>query len=82
VQFDEASDVLAKPLSNGDVAVVLYNKGEATKKIKTTAYLVGLRGAKSLKIKDLVSKAVTSSNGDIEATVPSHGSVIYRITAQ
>jgi alpha-galactosidase len=82
VQFDEASDVLAKPLSNGDVAVVLYNKGEATKKIKTTAYLVGLRGAKTLKIKDLVSKAVTSSNGDIEATVPSHGSVIYRISAQ
>jgi hypothetical protein len=80
VQFDRASDVLAKPLSNGDVAVVFYNKSDATKKIETTAELVGLRGATSLKLKNLVSKAITTSHGDIDATVPPHGSVIYRIS--
>jgi Alpha-galactosidase len=82
VQFGETYDVLAKPLSNGDVAVVLYNKGTAPKKISTTATLVGLKNVSSLKLRDLVSKAVTTSHGDIAATVPPHGSVIYRVSAQ
>ena len=82
VQFDSASDVIAKPLANGDVAVVLYNKGDVSKKITTTAVLVGLKNASSLKLKNLVSKAVTTSHGDIEATIPPHGSVIYRVSAQ
>jgi alpha-galactosidase len=82
VQFDENYDVLAKPLSNGDVAVVLYNKGTAAKKISTTATLVGLKNASSLKLRNLVSKTMTTSHGDIEAMVPPHGSVIYRVSAQ
>lgn len=81
VQFGETYDVLAKPLSNGDVAVVLYNKGDAPKKISTTASLVGLKNASSLKVRNLVSKSTTTSNGKIDATVPPHGSVIYRISA-
>jgi alpha-galactosidase len=80
VQFDEASDVLAKPLANGDVAVVLYNKGDVEKKIDTTPALIGFRNASTLTLKNLVSKAVTTSHGDIGATVPPHGSVIYRIS--
>ncbi|HZY61911.1 MAG TPA: glycoside hydrolase family 27 protein [Edaphobacter sp.] len=82
VQFDRTSDVLAKPLANGDVAVVLYNKGEAAKKISTTAALIGLRGASSLKLKNLVTKATTTSNGEVAATVPAHGTVIYRVSKQ
>lgn len=82
VQFGETYDVLAKPLSNGDVAVVLYNKGSAAKKIETTAVLVGFKSSSSLKLKNLVSKSITTSNGTIGATVPPHGSVIYRVSAQ
>jgi hypothetical protein len=82
VQFGETYDILAKPLSNGDVAVVLYNKGTAAKKISTTATLVGFKSASSLKLRNLVSKAITTSHGDIAATVPPHGSVIYRVSAQ
>lgn len=82
VQFDRTSDVLAKPLANGDVAVVFYNKGEAAKKISTTAALIGLRGASSLKLKNLVTKATTTSKDAVEATVPPHGTVIYRVSKQ
>ncbi|MDW5266939.1 MULTISPECIES: glycoside hydrolase family 27 protein [Acidobacteriaceae] len=82
VQFGETYDVLAKPLSNGDVAVVLYNKGSAPKKIATTATLAGFKSPSSLKLKNLVSKSITTSKGTIEAIVPPHGSVIYRVTAQ
>jgi alpha-galactosidase len=62
------------------VAVVLYNKGEVAKKIKTTASLIGLRNASSLRLQDLVSKAVSESGNEIEATVPPHGSIIYRVS--
>jgi alpha-galactosidase len=82
VQFGETYDVLAKPLSNGDVAVVLYNKGSAKQKIKTTASLMGLNNVSSLKLRNLVSKSITTSHGEIEAIVPPHGSVIYRISAR
>jgi hypothetical protein len=82
VQFGETYDVLAKPLSNGDVAVVLYNKGSAAKKIETTGVLVGFKSSSSLKLKNLVSKSITTSHGTIGALVPSHGSVIYRVSAQ
>jgi hypothetical protein len=82
VQFGETYDVLAKPLSNGDVAVVLYNKGSVPKKISTTAILAGFKNASSLKLKNLVSKSLTTSHGEIEAVVPPHGSIIYRVSAQ
>ena len=38
-------DVLAKPLSNGDVSVVLFNKSSAAQTISTTAGTAGLSGA-------------------------------------
>lgn len=82
VQFGETYDVLAKPLSNGDVAVVFYNKGDVQAKIKTTASLVGFKDSASLQVKNLVSKLTTTSRGNIEATVPAHGSVIDRISAR
>ena len=75
-------DVLAKPLANGDVAVVFYNQGENQRTITTTAYLVGLKSGSSLRLKNLVSKAVSTSVDQIAATVPPHGTVIYRVSAQ
>jgi alpha-galactosidase len=81
VQFGDAYDVLARPLANGDVAVVLYNKSEVEKKIATTASLVGFKSGSSLRLKNLISKTVTTSLDAIEATVPPHGSAIYRISA-
>lgn len=75
-------DVLAKPLANGDVAVVLYNASTTQKTIATTASLVGLKSGSSLKLKNLVTKAVTTSRDEIKATVPPHGSVIYRVSVQ
>jgi len=81
VQFDAASDVLAKRLANGDVAVVLYNKGDVAKKIETTSELLGLGRHASVTLKDLVSKTVTTARGKFGATVPAHGSVMFRVSA-
>jgi alpha-galactosidase len=73
-------DVLAKPLSNGDVAVVLFNENGSAATISTTASAVGLPAASSYRLNNLWSHVVTSTGGSISATVPGHGSVMYRVS--
>jgi alpha-galactosidase len=72
-------DVLAKPLSNGDVAVVLFNEGASAATISTTAAAVGMASSSSYRLTNLWSKVVTSTTGTISATVPGHGVVMYRV---
>lgn len=72
-------DVLAKPLAGGDVAVVLFNKGNAAQKISTTADNIGMSGTGPYRLTDLVSGSVTASTGVIAADVPAHGTVMYRV---
>jgi alpha-galactosidase len=74
-------DVLAKPLSNGDVSVVLFNENSSAATISTTAAAAGLPASSSYKLTNLWSNAVTSTSGSISATVPGHGSVMYRVSA-
>ena len=75
-------DVLAKPLSNGDVSVVLFNENSSAATISTTASAVGLPSASSYTLNDLwAHTSTTSSSGAISASVPAHGVVMYRITA-
>jgi alpha-galactosidase len=72
-------DVLAKPLSNGDVAVVLFNENSGAATISTTAAAVGAASSSSYRLTNLWSKVVTSTSGTISATVPGHGVVMYRV---
>lgn len=72
-------DVLAKPLSGGDVSVVLFNKADHAQTISTTGAAVGLGHGGPFQLTDLVTKQQTSSSGTIAANVPSHGTVIYRL---
>ncbi|RSD23855.1 glycoside hydrolase family 27 protein [Amycolatopsis eburnea] len=74
-------DVLAKPLADGDVAVVLFNENSTMKTVSTTAAAAGLPAASSYRLTNLWSKEQTTSSGAISAAVPSHGTVIYRVKA-
>jgi len=74
-------DVLTKPLSNGDVSVVLFNENAAAATISTTASAVGAAASSSYKLTNLWSNVVTTSTGSISATVPGHGVVMYRVSA-
>jgi alpha-galactosidase len=71
--------VLAKPLANGDVAVALYNSGGSTTTISTTAAAIGKSGS-SFTLVDAWSGASTSTSGAISASVPAHGTVVYRVS--
>jgi alpha-galactosidase len=72
-------DVYAKQLANGDRAVVLFNESGATATIGTSASEIGLSGS-SFTLKDLWSKATRTTTGTISASIPSHGSVTYRVS--
>ncbi len=72
--------VLSKPLSGNDFAVALFNENSATATITTNPAEAGLPGASSYRLFDLWSKAVTTTSGTISASVPAHGTVVYRVT--
>lgn len=79
VSFDGTRRVLAKRLANGDVAVALLNQGSATTTISTTAAAVGKSGS-SFTLRDAWTDATTTTGGTISASVPAHGTAVYRVS--
>jgi len=79
VQTRNGLDVLARRLSNGDVAVVLFNEGTSAQTITTDAATIGKSGASSYTLTDLWTGATSSTTGSISASVPGHGAVLYRV---
>jgi alpha-galactosidase len=72
--------VLAKPLANGDVAVVLFNEDQtAATTISTTASAVGMPAAPAYALDDLWSQNVSETAGAISETVPAGGTVMLRV---
>jgi alpha-galactosidase len=73
-------DVLAKPLANGDVSVVLFNESASTQTISTTVAAIGKTGASSYGLNDLWANTTSSTTAAISASVPGHGVVMYRVS--
>ena len=80
VSSSSGLDVLAKPLANGDVAVVLFNETGKQATIGTTASKIGKSGASTYTLTDLWSGATSTTSGTISASVPAHGVVMYRVS--
>jgi alpha-galactosidase len=80
VQSDGTHMVFAKPLAGGDVAVALFNSGDAPATLSTTARQVGLHRAPAYAIDDLWADRTTESAGTIAASVPAHGTAMYRVS--
>ncbi|MGJ6968829.1 glycoside hydrolase family 27 protein [Streptosporangium sp. G11] len=76
---DGTRRILAKRLSNGDVAVALFNQGGSTTTISTTASAIGLSG-NSFNLRDAWTNTVTTTTGNISASVPAHGTVVFRVS--
>jgi alpha-galactosidase len=73
--------VFAKPLADGDVAVALFNQNSHAAPVTTTADAAGLPAADTYLLRDLWTHGTVESAGTIGATVPAHGTVMYRVTA-
>jgi alpha-galactosidase len=80
VKASGGNDVIAKPLANGDVAVALFNENATASTISTTTSEIGIGGASSFGLKDLWSKAASTTSGAISASVPAHGTVVFRVS--
>ncbi|WP_158879458.1 NPCBM/NEW2 domain-containing protein [Amycolatopsis anabasis] len=74
--------VIAKPLADGDVAVALFNENTSAATISTSTAEIGIGGAPSFQLKDLWTKATKITGGPISASVPGHGTVLYRVHKQ
>jgi alpha-galactosidase len=72
--------VLVKPLQNGDKAVLLFNETDTTSRISTTAAEIGLPTAPGYRVRDLWAHTDTRTAGTIEATLPPHGSAMFRVS--
>jgi alpha-galactosidase len=79
VAFDGTRRVLAKPLADGDVAVALFNQGSGTTTISTTAAALGKSGS-SFTLADAWTGATSSTTGTISASVPGHGTAVFRVS--
>ncbi|WP_441247801.1 alpha-galactosidase D [Kitasatospora sp. McL0602] len=72
--------VLAKPLSNGDVALALYNGSDNAQTMSTSLAAVGIPGTGTWT--DQYTGAVAQSGAAaITTQVPAHGTAVYRVTA-
>jgi alpha-galactosidase len=74
-------NVFVKPLQNGDKAVLLFNEGETTGRIATTAAEIGLPRAPAYRVRDLWAHADQETATAVAATVPPHGSAMFRVSA-
>ncbi|MEV4349286.1 ricin-type beta-trefoil lectin domain protein [Actinoplanes sp. NPDC049596] len=79
VAGDANQRVLAKRLANDDIAVALFNQSGSTRTISTTAAAIGKTGS-SFSLVDAWTGATTATGGTISASVPSHGTVVYRVS--
>jgi alpha-galactosidase len=79
VRDDGSTEVFAKALSDGSVAVGLFNRGGSTATVSTTAAQVGLSGG-SFTLTDLWTGGTSSTSGQISASVPAHGVAVFRVT--
>lgn len=79
VRDDGDTEVFAKRLSDGSVAVGLFNRGSSTATITATAAQVGLTEG-SFTLTDLWTGGTSSTSGQISASVPAHGVAVYKMT--
>jgi alpha-galactosidase len=80
VSSSSGLDVLAKPLANGDVSVVLFNENSAAATISTTTSTIGKAASAAYTLTDLWTGAARSTTGAISASVPGHSVVMYRVS--
>jgi len=74
-------EVWARPLANGDYAVILLNGDSTTATMTTTAQAIGMPQSSSYILRDVWAHTTTQTTGDISASILSHGVAMFRVSA-
>ncbi|MET7934910.1 NPCBM/NEW2 domain-containing protein [Streptomyces sp. NPDC005322] len=72
--------VIARQLADGSRAVALFNETDRPRHIATTAAAVGLDQAPAYRLRDVWRHQDYNTAGAVSATVPAHGTVLYRVS--
>lgn len=80
ISDDGTHQIFVKPLSNGEAAVVLFNRGSSSAKMSVTAKDMGLPASEAYLVRDLWQHIDKGSTGTISADVPSHGAAMFRVS--
>jgi alpha-galactosidase len=81
VRDDGGMSVWVKPLSGGDVAVALLNRGARNVRYSVTASMIGIQpGKKGLVVQSVWRRSRTLVRGRVRTTVPEHGAVLLRVS--
>lgn len=83
ISQDGTFDVLSRTLSNGDRLLTILNRGESTASINVPAVRVGYPAVSRAKfsVQDLWTGDYSTATGGFAATIPSHGTAVYRISS-
>ncbi|WTO38732.1 NPCBM/NEW2 domain-containing protein [Streptomyces achromogenes] len=73
--------VVAKRMADGSRAVALFNESGTAQRIATSAGAVGLPRADGYAVRDLWQHRTYNTAGTLAATVPAHGTVLLRVSA-
>jgi alpha-galactosidase len=73
--------VVAKEMKDGSRTVALFNESGSAQRIATTAAAVGLPNAHAYTLRDLWQHKSYNTAGAISVTVPAHGTVLVRVSA-
>jgi alpha-galactosidase len=80
VAKDGDREIWVKPLADGGKALLLFNRGTQTLRLRATSDHVGIAANAGAKVRDLwAHKDIGRWPGSIEAMVEPHGVVMYRI---
>jgi alpha-galactosidase len=79
VATQNGADIVAKPLADGDVAVLLANTASTPEQVSTTAATAGLRRAKAYSVSDLWAGTTRETAGTITETVPAESAMLLRV---
>jgi alpha-galactosidase len=81
VHADADTDVWARPLANGDTAVLLVNRTSSDRLVSTDAKELGLPKSSRYTVRDLWDHRTLQSAGTFSGYLPPHGSRMVRISA-
>ncbi|MBV9528855.1 alpha-galactosidase [Sphingomonas sp.] len=80
VATEGTSEVWTKPLANGGIAVLLFNRSQQPATITATAQQIGLNGKGQMHARDLwAHRQVDMRAGALTATVEPHGVAMFRL---
>ncbi|MCB5164133.1 ricin-type beta-trefoil lectin domain protein [Streptomyces bambusae] len=79
VSTDGSTDVLARPLAGGDRAVAVLNRTSTARRAVVPLAGIGLPSCR-VTARNLWTGASADTSGPLTATVPAHGTAVWRLT--